>query len=390
MRPDDRKVASTDDASRKAVTSTARPRRRWLLWTLPVVLGVAVAVVGASGIWVEACRGPARDVPPEGPTSAIGDVCADPTARSRDVCTAPALIQAELERAPFEVLDAHVTAHGHSLPQRLRIRVHRADQGEVVYHVKWKQAPPSGDASNNSPRRELAAFALQELLFSPDHFVVPATAMRCLPLEDPRARVHGAVAFPGTRCALGMLAFWLPNVRELTDADVAAAAGDQRLGAALGDLNVFTYLAEHRDGIGQNFLLGQLAERPRAFAVDNGMSFGAWRYNPMRLLSSSWCDLKVRTLRADLVRRLRELRREDLNRLAVVAELRPDQAGDAGDGVLINTARGPVFAGQEGLGVRREQGAIQLGLTKSEIDDVHARLGELVELVASGEVAAVE
>jgi hypothetical protein len=385
VQPDDLEVPTKGDASRSAVTSMPPRRRRWVLWALPVLLAVPVVVLGASGLWIGACRGRARDVPPAGPTSSTAEICADAAARPDDACMAPTLIPAELESAAFEVLDAHVTAHGHSLPQRLRIRVPRHDQSAVVYHVKWKHAPPSGDESNNSPRRELAAFALQELLFDPDHYVVPPTAMRCLPLDDPRVRVHGATAFAGTRCALGMLAFWVPNVRELTEAEIVAAGQDRRLGAAVGDLNVFTYVAEHRDGIGQNFLFGQQGARPRAFAVDNGMSFGAWRYHPMRLLSSGWCDLKVRTLRADLVRRLRELRRDQLDRLAVVAQLALDERG-----ILQNTERAPVFAGQQDLGVRRSQGALQLGLTTTEIDDVHARLRELVERAASGDVVAMD
>ena len=46
--------------------------------------------------------------------------------------------------------------------------------------VKWKEMPEGDlDGFNNSPRRELAAYAIQRLVLDPEDYVVPSAAAHC-------------------------------------------------------------------------------------------------------------------------------------------------------------------------------------------------------------------
>src|SRR6187397_752092 len=112
------------------------------------------------------------------------------------------------------------------------------------------------------------------------------------------------------------------------------------------------------------------------------MTFRASRYHPIRIFSSSWCTLHVAALPADLVDRLRLLHRPDLDALAVVAQLELDEHG-----IYRNVPLGPVLEGQAESGVRRRGATLQLGLTRSEIDDVYERVGELLAEIDSGRIS---
>src|SRR5262249_32633497 len=49
--------------------------------------------------------------------------------------------------------------------------------------AKWKETGPAGDSWNNSPRREIGAYAAQLLFLDPDDFIVPPVVVRCIPLD---------------------------------------------------------------------------------------------------------------------------------------------------------------------------------------------------------------
>jgi hypothetical protein len=254
----------------------------------------------------------------------------------------------------------------------MRIRLQRENGANVVYRVKWKQVPDQLDAPNNSPRRELASYALQKLLFSPERYVVVPTVMRCLPRKRMK-NLKGASAFPGARCALGVVSQWLENAREFDDAwmDDAPPA----LASRIGDLNVFTIAAGHRDAIGANFLT--VGKPPaRVFVVDNGMAFGAWDLNPLGLVGAQWMRWRAQAVAADTKSRLGRLSRADLDVLKTVVQLELDPV----TGMYRSTPpTAPWAASDEAPGIRRRGTSIQLGLTPEELDNVYERTRALLD-----------
>jgi len=320
-------------------------------WTL----GLAASVLGS-------CRCPSREIeelPP--PTT---EACLQ---RSSEGCLPFGELRRQLAEGEVKVEDARVTAQGTSKPQKIRLTIDGA-----TYNAKWKPAPPSGDESNNSPRRELAAFALQRLILPEERQVVPPIALRCLPPQQ--AQKLSGKPLQGYGCVLGVLQYWVENTVELTDEHLESPSPE--LAPSLGDLNVLTYIAGHRDSAGLNFLLHEPTDR--VFAVDNGMTFGAWELNPMRLFTSAWGEWRAPGLQSDTTQRLRALTREDFDQLAVVAELRR-----RGSDMVPAPASAPM---DPTSGVRLGGDVIQLGLTTEEIDGVVERWEELLTKVDAGEV----
>ena len=94
----------------------------------------------------------------------------------------------------------------------------RARAGRTASAYASRAATPR-DASNNSPHRELAAYALQKILLEESDWVVPPTVLRCLELSRHGDGLPGARPYAETRCSLGVLAHWLENVSELSAVD---------------------------------------------------------------------------------------------------------------------------------------------------------------------------
>lgn len=245
--------------------------------------------------------------------------------------------------------------------------------------VKWKQAPAAtADGWNNTPRKELAAQAIQAWFLDAGDYIVPPSAARCIPLTDYRSIDPGATpTIAGTRCVLGLLAAWLHDVRPpdpLYDRD--RFLGDAGYAYHMADFNVLTFLIEHRDGRSSNFLVADDPTGRRVFSVDNGIAFGGLVYN---YFVENWDVLRVPAVRRAAVARLRRIRRKDLDALAVVAELR---AGP--DGVLRATRPGSPAAPD--AGVFAADGRVQLGLSRNEITQVAERLHALLARVDAGEL----
>jgi len=116
--------------------------------------------------------------------------------------------------------------------------------------------------------------------------------------------------------------------------------------------------------------------RRQVFAVDNGISFGPWIFN---YFVRNWTKLRVPAVRRESIERLREVRREDLDFLAVIEQLEVDE-----DGVLRPVPPGAPF--DPDAGARAHAGAVQFGLTTSEIDDAYGRIEALIEAVDEGRV----
>lgn len=243
--------------------------------------------------------------------------------------------------------------------------------------VKWAKAPRGGDAFNNHPRYELAAYRLQQLFLDRDEYVVPPTVVRCIPLWQYRGIEAGArPTFGEEPFVVTVLQYWLENVGEGEDLFYEGrAAWDTAYAREVGQLNVFTYLASHKDSNRGNVLISRNAHRPRLFAVDNGLTFGSDESDR----GEEWREIRVDRLPAETVEELRDIDLEDLRRtLGVVAQF--EQRGSDMVPVPHTENLDP------GDGVRREGGVLQLGLTDREIRDVHRRLRDLLRRVDRGEI----
>lgn len=244
---------------------------------------------------------------------------------------------------------------------------------------KWKVVP-SGDADgwNNAPRKELAAYALQKWFLAPQDYVVPTTGLRCVPLADYRTvDAEAEPTLPGTRCVLVTEAVWLENVEVPEQLyDPARYHRDARYATHLAHFNMLTALIEHRDMRRGNALVSRDPANRRVFSIDNGIAFGGVLHNPW---FDEWEELRVPALPRQAVERLVRVRPEDVRALAVVAQMRPDE-----DGVLHGVEPGEPWSREEGA--RQRDGAIQLGLTGDEIEEVAERLKDLFDAVEDGEV----
>jgi hypothetical protein len=351
----------------KTIGSLTRSRRFWIASIVAFVMTVC-AVLIVLRLSIQSLRTESRaPMPEEASVTALPRVCGSPVVHG--FCEDTSRIEHDLVHAPMEIVEAHVTSEGATRPERLRVDVTRPG-GMVTYHLKWKRVPPDLDQSNHSPRREIASYRIQSLLFAAEHFVVPPTALRCFPLDEVGA-LSGAAPFPGTRCALGTISYWIEDAYELEERHMEEVGPE--FASHLGDLNVFTYVAAHRDGIGQNFLAVGKPAPVRAFAVDNGMTFGAWAFHPLGILAATWADLTVPALRRATIERIRSRSRRDFESLMTVAQLRLDGAG-----IYRSVTPTPPFDGQRDSGVRRRGSELQLGLSEEEVEDVYERSRELL------------
>jgi len=242
--------------------------------------------------------------------------------------------------------------------------------------VKWAMSADGGDAVNNRPRYELAAYELQKLFLTPDEYVVPPTHARVFPISWYRERVPAArPTFSHTSSVLVVLQYWLSNVTVFNHFDDIRFQTDPTYAASIGRMNVFSHLAWHGDSNSGNFLISQDAMNPRIFSVDHGMTFGPDEAKQ----GCEWRQLKVDRLPRSTVDRLREITRDDLDdALAVVAQY------DIRDGRL--TPVTPTESMNRFKGVRRDGDVVQLGLTSREIRGIHQRLRKLIDRVDHGKI----
>jgi hypothetical protein len=246
--------------------------------------------------------------------------------------------------------------------------------------AKWKAAPRRLESWNNSPRRELAAYAVQKLFLDPEDYVVPPSVMRCAPLEEYRLIIDRSAepTIEGTECVLGNLSLWMENVTiPKVFYDEKRFATDPNYALRMGNFNLLTFIIDHKDGRRGNFLVSKNEADRRVFAIDNGISFDAWIFN---YFVQNWNDLRVPALSKHSVDRLREVTPEQVEALAVVAELQV-MANGLVESVLPVGA--PLSTRQ---GVRQQDGVIQFGLTADEIDDVMEQIEEVVEGVDDGKI----
>lgn len=244
--------------------------------------------------------------------------------------------------------------------------------------VKWAPAPRGGERFNAVPRYEEAIYRLQKLFLDADEYVVPPTVNRCVSVwvyaeldEDVEP------TFEGSSCVLVTLQSWLWSVTDENVFDRERFRRDTAYARHLANMNVATYLADHKDANVGNFLVSTVEDRPRVFAVDNGVSFGSRKSDR----GYEWRRMRVDRIPAETAARLREIDRRELERaLATVAQF--EQTENQG---MVRVEPGPPL--DPGDGIRRDGGVLQLGLTDDEIDDVWSRLRRLVERIDEGEIS---
>jgi len=315
--------------------------------------------------------------PPDWPLSSPSELCRDPTLAEDDFCLPAARIERWLKSGHFVVTHAAVTKTGSAASYKLRVRLTDPKARDISFSVRFKPAPDDLDNFDNSPRRELAAYQLQKLFLDEDDYVVPPTVLHCIALEDDDM-LDNLQPFGDTGCALGVMAYWPDNVIDHV-LDEARAVRDQRYREHLGDLDAFSVLVGQQDRLGRaNFLLATDRERPRIFSVDNGLSLDARVNQPIRFSSTAWTDRRVEWMAERMAKRLRNVRRHDLEKLSVLAqlELRRDKIVS-----VVETA--PIDRHQ---GVRKKGRVLQLGLTAKEITVISSHVGALAESIDSGDL----
>ncbi len=290
---------------------------------------------------------------------------------------APSVLDLKLAFDDFEIAD--VKSAGAGVTGAVRFTVRFAD-GQTL-KVKWKRFPGKTlDGWNNSPRKELAAYVIQRWLFDEEDYVVPTPVPRCIPLD-----VYAAVdakatpSVAATSCVLGLFAVWMNDVEVVDDLDEdieRRVEENPHFGRHLADMNLVTYLIDHRDGREGNFLISTDPNDPRIFAIDNGISFEGFPWN---FFVPNWNEIRVPWLRADPIARLRALPMAEIDRLATLFDMDADAHGL----FRLRRATAPLDPDR---GVRIARDKVQLGLTAKEIRSLKDRVVGLLADVDAGKV----
>ena len=247
----------------------------------------------------------------------------------------------------------------------------------TAIEVKWAIAPVGGEAFNNQPRYEAAAYELQKLFLGERDYVVPPTALRMVPQSvfAASAGLKGEPTFDDSPAVLVELQYWTMGVTADGVFDPKRANRDSVYARHLGDLNILTYLIRHRDANKGNMLLSADSANPRLFAVDNGVAFNS----PPSNRGTDWERMRVERVSAPTVARLRSINEANLTTaLGVVVQF--ERRGDD----YVATAPGPNLDADKGI--RRKGSTLQLGLTSYEIEGVRDRLKSLLKDIDRGRI----
>jgi len=300
----------------------------------------------------------------------------------------PALLasQDRFITAPVAVIEGRLRDQSFAVVQQAgsRFKGDRTSHGLLHFadssymYVKLAKAPPGGEAFNNQPRYEIAAYAVQKLFLNEPDYVVPPTVARMVDLDYYQriTTTAGEPTFSDAGSVLIVLQYWTLDVTSKGVFDKKRAEQDTAYARHLGDLNVLTYLIRHLDANAGNILISSDSQHPRLFAVDNGVAFDS----PESNRGTEWSTLRVKRLGWATAARLQRIRPEDLiDALAVIAQF------ERRDGQYVPVDRTANL--DRHRGVRRRGDVLQLGLTGAEIDGVRQRLEWLVGRIKSGRVS---
>lgn len=248
-----------------------------------------------------------------------------------------------------------------------------------MMQTQWARAPRGGDAFNNRPQYEIAAYELQKLFLDESEYVVPPTVARCFPLEEYREiESRTNPTFRNGNYVLVVLQYWLWNVTDEGFDDAERFEQDSAYARAFANFNLYTHLIRHNDENVGNFLISLDPEKPRVFSVDNGLSFGSKESNR----GFKYRYLRVDRVPRETIERLRDVTLEELrSQLGVVAHFERDE--ETGEMVPAE----PTENLDPKSWIRQRHGALQIGLKDKEIKDVYERIQEVLQKVDEGELA---
>jgi hypothetical protein len=252
--------------------------------------------------------------------------------------------------------------------------------GREPFRVKLRRSDPGAEGFNNVPRYDLAAYAIQRLLMDPNEFVMPPTALRMIPIAEFKSQYHDPAAvkptFKGADEVLCVVQYWLQNVTNPPDIlDMNKFDTDAVYARHIGQLNVFTYLIEHRDSNQGNFLISKAEQGPRVFSIDHGVAFASLDSDR----GTDWLELRVDRLPKDTIERVRRLTKDELTaKLGVLGQW------ELHDGHYVPVSLTATMGSNRG--VRIKDGVVQMGLTREEISGVASQVKRLLNQVDRGKV----
>jgi len=177
------------------------------------------------------------------------------------------------------------------------------------------------------------------------------------------------------QCVYGVFSAWVINVespKHIYDAE--RFKRDELYAYHMANMNLLTYLIDHKDAQSSNFLISTDPKNPRIFVVDNGLSLKSGLHN---IFMKQWDEIRVPALPKKSIERLRKVTQNDLDQLGVLAQMDPDA-----DGVLHNVD--PRDNLKPKVGSRVFPDTVQIGLTTSEIKLIQRRLQKLLKEVDEG------
>jgi hypothetical protein len=287
----------------------------------------------------------------------------------------------DLLRGPVALLGMADTPSGMQGAKLLTLRAH-GRRGDVVLRAKWR-AESTGDLLNE-PRKELAAYAVQKLFLDESEYVTPPTVAYCFPVaEYARFDADAKPTFPGTDCIFGYASYWLEGVQTVNAArgsgqlgkgkgiwDAALFERDPEYRESVEDSNLLTYLINHGDAHGEQFVLQRFPRGLRAYVVDNSIAFRSIK-NPMLLLRQDWSQIQVPALSRSAITRLQKLSPADFARLGNISELA------LSNGTLVNVRPSSPLA-SDGTTISWTGSRLRIGLTQGEIALVEAQTKDLL------------
>jgi hypothetical protein len=299
-------------------------------------------------------------------------------AQDRNVTLPVDQLETMLTREPMQIVAAEISRPKAKGDITLKAEARFGDHAPL--RVKVRKAEPGAEAFNNVPRYDLAAYELQKLFLDPAEYVVPPTALRMLPLTELRKFAQVERTFRGADQALVVVQYWLNDVAVYADVYYPEKfASDPVYARHIGQLNVLTYLIEHRDSNAGNFLISKAESGARVFSIDHGVAFASEDSDRGML----WKDMRVKQLPGDLIARLRAITRETLeSRLAVLAQWKLQE------GQFVPMDLGPNLSPLRG--VRQEDGMVQMGLRRTEIGAIWKLLQKLLARIDDGDITALE
>ena len=298
------------------------------------------------------------------------------TAQDRNITLPVADLERMLAAEPMQIVNAEISRPKAKGDITLKADVSFAERPPI--RIKLRKAERGAQAFNNVPRYDLAAYELQKLLMDAPEYVVPPTSLRMLPLAQMKTYSSAVKStFDGSDDVLCVVQYWLQDVIAPADVLVPAQfASDALYARHVGQLNVFTYLINHRDSNLGNFLISTAPEGARVFSIDHGVAFESEPSDRGQL----WRSMRVKRLPADTVARLRKLTEADLGaRLAVLAEWKLE------NGRYVAVPPGENLGRR--TGVRRKEDVVQMGLSSFEIAGVWNRAQKLLRMIDDGEIA---